>query len=71
MTAPIIDPALTENGAQRLVIAYSWALLAGDTEAMIRLRRAASRHDGARAAIDAVDAQLRASLAVTMTQEVK
>lgn len=67
----MIAPALTENGAQRIVIAYSWALLAGDVEAMLQLRAAARCHDGARAAIDAVDSQLRASLAVTMTQEVK
>lgn len=61
----MIDPALTENGAQRLVIAYSWALLADDADAMMALRNAARCHDGAAAAIDAVDAQLRAARADT------
>ena len=67
----MIDPALTENGRVRVVLAYSWALLAGDIETQLACRAAALDSDTV-AAIDAVDAQLRASLgSIAQCQEVK
>lgn len=67
----MIDPALTESGRQRVVATYAWALVAGDIETQLGCRDAALDSETV-AAIDAVDAQLRAALgSVASHQEVK